>query len=177
MIAQKGTAIDFYAFYTKFGLGVTGLTVTVDVYRNGTEILSAQATTEKGDGLYYYQMASGSNTAAGVYIAIFKTAGDVDTPHLAHGWAVNTTNLMVTGAVEYTYTVNDGVDPIEGAEVWISTDSGGANIIWYGVSDASGIARASDDEKPWLDTGTYYAWAQKGGYTFSNPDTLTVTTP
>ena len=78
------------------------------------------------------------------------------------------------GAIEYAYTIDDGVDPIEGAEVWITTDSGGNNVIWSGVSDALGIARASDDEKPWLDAGTYYGWAQKTGFSFSNPDTLTV---
>jgi len=79
------------------------------------------------------------------------------------------------GAIEYTYTITDaGANPIEGAEVWISTDSGGASVIWYGTSDASGIARASNDEKPWLDAGTYYAWVQHGSYSWSNPDTITV---
>ena len=47
-------------------------------------------------------------------------------------------------------------------------------MIWSGVSDALGVARASDDEKPWLDAGTYYGWSQKTGFSFSNPDTLTV---
>ena len=37
-----------------------------------------------------------------------------------------------------------------------------------------GTARASNDEKPWLDAGTYYGWVKKSGYSFSNPDTLTV---
>ncbi|MDX1418095.1 MAG: hypothetical protein R3293_28090, partial [Candidatus Promineifilaceae bacterium] len=80
----------------------------------------------------------------------------------------------IQGAIEYTYTIDDGTNPIEGVEVWISTDSGGSNIVWSGVTDASGIARASNDEKPWLDAGTYYGWAQKTGYSFTNPDTLTV---
>lgn len=80
----------------------------------------------------------------------------------------------IQGAIEYTYTIDDGSNPIDGVEVWISTDSGGTNIIWSGVSDANGIARDASDEKPWLDAGTYYAFAQKAGYTFTNPDTLTV---
>ena len=78
------------------------------------------------------------------------------------------------GAIEYTYTITDGSNPVEGAEVWISTDSNGANVVWYGTSDASGVARASNNEKPWLDAGTYYGWVQHGSYSWSNPDTLTV---
>ena len=88
--------------------------------------------------------------------------------------AVSNIPGVTAGAVEYTYTIDDGTDPVEGVEIWIATDSAGSNVIWSGVTDAFGIARASDNQKPWLDAGTYYGWAQKGGYSFANPDTLSV---
>lgn len=81
------------------------------------------------------------------------------------------TNDPAPGAIEFTYTVDDGSNPIDGVEIWITTDSAGDNTVWYGVTDAFGIARDSSGVKPWLDAGTYFFWAQKAGYTFSNPDT------
>ena len=84
---------------------------------------------------------------------------------------------IAAGAVQFTYTVDDGVDPIDGAEVWITTDDAGSNVVWYGITDAFGVGRAADNSKPMLDVGTYYAWTKKAGYSFSNPDTLTVTAP
>lgn len=89
MIEQSGNAIYFYAFFTASGLGATGLTVTVDVYRNRSEIVTAASASEMGDGVYYYQLASGSNNAEGEYIAIFKTAGTADQKHIPAIWVVD----------------------------------------------------------------------------------------
>ena len=89
MIEQIGVALPFTAFYSTLGVGTTGLTVTADVYRNGTEIVAAGACTDAGDGLYTYTLASGSNTVEGVYIAVFKTATTtVDQQHMVAGWYV-----------------------------------------------------------------------------------------
>lgn len=86
-IEQLNNALRFTAFYTASGVGKTGLTVTADVYRNSTKIVTAAAVTEVGDGLYQYTLASGSVTAEGVYIAIFKTADTtVDGQHVVAGW-------------------------------------------------------------------------------------------
>jgi 5-hydroxyisourate hydrolase-like protein (transthyretin family) len=90
MLEQTGNALIFYAHYIESKVGKTGLTVTVDVYRNGTEIVTAGNTTEVGDGLYKYQLASGSNNAEGEYICIFKTAtSTVDQQHIPALWVVN----------------------------------------------------------------------------------------
>ena len=77
-----------------------------------------------------------------------------------------------TGANEFTYTVTDSVTglPIEGVEVWFSTDIPGVNIVWKGDTDTFGVARDVNGDLPFLDTGTYRVWAQKSGYTFVNPD-------
>tara|TARA_Y100000310_G_scaffold74383_1_gene70603 strand:+ start:3635 stop:5029 length:1395 start_codon:yes stop_codon:yes gene_type:complete len=83
---------------------------------------------------------------------------------------------MARGALEITYTVkeDDGNgDPIDGVEVWITTDAGGTNVIWSGTTDTNGILREAGDAKPWLDAGTYHFWRKKAGYTFTNPDSET----
>lgn len=89
-----GEILPFYAFFVADKAGSTGLTVTVDVYRNGTKIVTDGSATEKGGGLYYYELAAASVTVEGEYIAIFKTTDtDVDQKHLpalqvarAPGW-------------------------------------------------------------------------------------------
>jgi hypothetical protein len=91
---------------------------------------------------------------------------------------LNVTGVPVfpAGAIEFTYTLTDSVTlgPIEGAEVWISTDLAGTNVIWKGDTDAFGIAMDVNGSLPWLDAGVYYFWRQKVGYSFTNPDTETV---
>ena len=75
-------------------------------------------------------------------------------------------------AIQFTYTVTNIVTgaPIDGVEVWFTTDIAGANIVWSGNSDTFGIARDDDDKLPRLDAGTYYIWRQKAGFTFVDPD-------
>lgn len=90
MLEQTGNALKFYAHFVESKVGKTGLTVTVDVYRNGTEIVTAGNAVEVGDGLYSYELASGSNNAEGEYICIFKTATtSVDQQHIPALWVVN----------------------------------------------------------------------------------------
>jgi len=69
------------------------------------------------------------------------------------------------GATTKEYTVLDGdSNPIDGVEVWITTDIEGEHIIASGVTDALGKVTF------YLDDGTYYFWSQKAGYNFTNPD-------
>lgn len=81
------------------------------------------------------------------------------------------------GAVEHTYTVTNSVtlQPVDGVEVWYTTDLAGNNVVWYGNTDAFGVARDASGNKPMLDPGTYYVWKQLAGYTIDqNPDTEVV---
>lgn len=75
-----------------------------------------------------------------------------------------------SGAVSFPVTINDeDGDPIDGVEVWITTDSAGTNVVAGTLStDASGLATFM------LDAGTYYLWRQKSGYNFTNPVTIVV---
>lgn len=82
----------------------------------------------------------------------------------------NPTNNVGAGAVEYCVTIDDGSNPLAEAEVWVSTDEAGTNVIAGTLTtDANGQATFM------LDAGSYYLWVKKTGYTFSNPQSFTVT--
>ncbi len=73
------------------------------------------------------------------------------------------------GGTEEIYTVTDSTTglPIDGVHVWVTTDIGGANIIWAGYTNAAGIVKYYHD----LATGTtVYLWRELAGYRFTNPD-------
>ena len=74
------------------------------------------------------------------------------------------------GAISFPVTVNDeDSNPIDGVEVWITTDSGGTNVVAGTLStDALGVATFM------LDAGDYYVWRQASGYNFTNPVAITV---
>lgn len=79
-------------------------------------------------------------------------------------------NSPGAGAVEFTYTLTEtgSGDPIADADVWVSTDSGGSNIVASGRTDQDGQITF------YLDSGTVYFWRQKSGFNFTNPDTEVV---
>jgi len=131
--------------------------------------------------------AAGAGTKAEIsngWYSYLATAAEADTlgpvPIRITGAGVVQQNLEYVvkqrniNAIAFTYTVDDGTDPIPGATVWITTDIAGANVIWEGTTDAAGAARDVNDQLPYLDPGTYYFWTQLEGYSFTNPDTETV---
>lgn len=144
MINQQGVALTFYAFYTDTdGVGVTGLTVTVDVYEGvtGTPIVSAGSATALGGGIYYYTLSSGSVDANGAYIALFKTAGTVAQKHLPALQSVgNIINAAVqsiaSNAVNATALATDAVTEIQ---------SGLSTLDAAGVRTAVGLGSANLD--------------------------------
>jgi hypothetical protein len=89
MIEQQANAVTFLAFFVASKIGKTGLSVTVDIYRNGTQIVTAGNATSIGGGLYSYTLASGSVNADGEYAAIFKTTdATVDQQHIPALWVI-----------------------------------------------------------------------------------------
>ena len=74
------------------------------------------------------------------------------------------------GATTFTYTVyeDDDTTPIDGCEVWASTDSAGSTVVAARVTDTNG------EVEFFLDDGTYYIWRRHSDWTFSNPDTEVV---
>ena len=122
--------------------------------------------------VFYYSNDSTDGIVT-VYPAFTDVPGDNDTFIIIPPYFY----APIAGALEITYTVKkdneDTGDPIDGVEVWITTDSGGTNVIWSGTTDTNGVLRDVGDSKPWLDAGTYYFWRKKAGYVFTNPDTET----
>ena len=96
----------------------------------------------------------------------------------AQVWSYATRTLTALGSaagVEFTYTVTDSAttNPIADVSVWFSTNSGITNVVWYGSTDAFGVARDANGNKPRLDSGTYYILCRKTGFSFT-VDTETV---
>ena len=74
------------------------------------------------------------------------------------------------GAIEWNYNLKDNAgNPIADADIWVTTDEAGANVIASGKTDQFG------NVKFYLDAGTVYVWGQKSGYDFTNPDKEEVT--
>jgi hypothetical protein len=73
------------------------------------------------------------------------------------------------GGISYEHTVHDDhAAPLANVEVWVTTDSAGANSVGVGSTNAFGKVVFQ------LDAGTYYVWKYLVGYTFTNPETITV---
>jgi hypothetical protein len=145
------------------------------------------AMTEAGAGLYFGDMPA---VVAGNYnYVVYEQAGGspaitddingmgtIAWDGSAEIFGLCTATVFPAGAINFTYTVTDSVTtlPIEGVEVWFSTDNPAVNIVWKGDTDAFGVARDVLGNLPALDAGNYFVWRQKAGYTFSDPDSEVV---
>lgn len=94
-LEQLSNNLDFFCFYVASKQAVTGLTVTVDVWKHLTstntssQIVTAGSATEVGGGLYRYQLSSASVTGEGEYICIFKTTSTTpDQQHIPSIWCI-----------------------------------------------------------------------------------------
>lgn len=74
------------------------------------------------------------------------------------------------GAIAFTYTLTNSVGgaAIAEADLWVTSDEAGTNVIASGTTDAAGQCVF------YLDAGTVYVFRQKTGWNFTNPDTETV---
>ena len=74
------------------------------------------------------------------------------------------------GAISWQLEIlDDDSDPIDGVEVWISTDNPATNIV-AGVKTTNAFGLVTF----MLDAGTYYVWRQRTTYNFDNPQTTVV---
>ena len=76
--------------------------------------------------------------------------------------------------IEFTYTLTNAItlNPVSDANIWVTTDITGNNVIWNGKTNVLGIAVDSEGDLPCLDAGTYYFWATKSGMSANSwPDT------
>lgn len=140
----------------------TGLTA---VARTGADSDTLETLSDQIDGLPTDQDVRDAMKLAPT--AGSPAAGSVDT-HLDDILA-DTSAIGGAGAVSWSVTVTDGSgNPLDGAEVWFTTDAGGSNVAASGSTNALGVVTFL------LDAGTYYGWVQLAGYNFSNPTTIAV---
>ncbi len=78
-------------------------------------------------------------------------------------------NAAGSGAIECTLTIDDGTDPIDGCEVWVTTEPAGSNVV------ASGTTNEQGQVTFWLDAGAFFLWKKRAGFNFTNPEAFTVT--
>lgn len=169
--------IDDLAFPT-----VSGRSIDVDA-NGGVEVGSFQLGAINEDAIAPNTITSSELAASAIDAIANQVWDELLAGHAIAGSAGKTLDDLPTsgaffpaGAINFTYTVTSSTTglPIEGVEVWFSTDVAGANIVWKGDTDAFGIARDVNGALPALDAGTYYVWRQRAGYTFVDPDTEVV---
>lgn len=137
------------------------MTVTITETGNGWYSLTYSAShTDTLGSLSMYFIAPGTQQVNVQYRVVTKLSEDLDVA------------TFPSGANQPTYTITNvqtGL-PLEGVTVWISTDPDANNVIWVGHTDAFGVARDINGNRPMLDAGTYYFWHQKSAFLFSDPD-------
>lgn len=103
------------------------------------------------------------------YTIYIEATVDADTGGISYGFTV-VSSAIGAGAITFVYTLTSTVDgsPIPDADVWVSNDLAGANVITSGRTDNFGQITF------YLDAGTYYVWREKAGWNFVNPDVETV---
>jgi len=142
--------------------------VAVPILTGTMAILDDAGTTGFYSELIACTTANGFEVGRNYTVYIEATVG-TDTGGISYGFTV-IASIFGPGAIEFTYTLTSTVDgtPIDEADVWVTTDAGGLNIIASGETDAAGVVVF------WLDAGNYFFWRQCDGWTFVNPDLETV---
>jgi len=163
LIQDQSQRITF-VMIDSLGIEVAGLVgaLTIEISKAGGAFApAAGAQGEIGDGWYYYDLTAGEVDTLGPLSVKVEGAGALQ-QNLEY--IVLSRNV---GCTPYTYTITDSVtlNPIPDVQVWFSTDVAGANTVWTGFTDAFGVARDANANRPCLDAGTYFVWAQRVGYT------------
>lgn len=160
----------YSVYFSDNGEPKTGLSPSIDIFIKSADGLSAGTAptiSEFSGGFYYFDYVpteivlirvdsnDATMVAADRYIAMRVSTAD---------------NAVIgAGATATTITLTDsGGSPIADADVWITADAAGSNIV-AGTRQTNSSGQAIF----YLDFGiTYYRWAQKDGITFSNPQSF-----
>ena len=129
--------------------------------------LTVAATGEAAANVTLWKGATAPAMTGDAYARLGAPAGASVSADIA---AIAAASVAGSGAISFSVTVNDeSGNPVDGVEVWISTDSAGSSVVAGTLStDALGVATFM------LDAGTYYLWRQRSGYNFANPVTIVV---
>jgi len=160
------------------------LSTTVATVVSQTELTLAAGSND--DGAYYdqgvvlYDGSEGDNPSVRrvrVYTAATKTIKIDKAPDFTvatgDGVKIFVTTVPLpagAGAIEWTYALTEeGTgNPIADADIWVTSDAAGTDILASGRTDQNGEVVFM------LDEGQVYIWRQKTGWNFTNPDIETV---
>ena len=148
---------------TSFGDLATDLdSVLDDTGTAGVVLVNDAITSAKFDESTAFPLKA--TDSGSTYIA--RTGADSDTLETLSDQLDGVCTLG-TGASANTYTLVDGDGAaIADADIWATTDEAGSVVVASGTTDDNGQIIF------YMDAGTtYYIWAQKAGYNFTNPDT------
>lgn len=152
--AQMVSAVNGSAFTGAVTVKVTG--------DGGIQAPGAGAVTHEGSGFHSYVPSQAETNYAHVAFT-FEGAGAVPTTVQVY------TELAAagTGAITWTYTLTNSVNgqPIADADVWVTSDAQGLNVLASGKTDQAGVVTFFLDA-----AAAVYVWRQKSGWNFSNPD-------
>lgn len=146
------------------GLGAS-IMVSVCVPGTSTFVDGAGTKSELAGGWYQYVSPAAESATMG-QIAITSSGLGTVMQNLVYVIGSTETGL---GAIAHTVTVMEDGSPVDGAEVWITSDAAGAYLVAGTLS-----TNAQGNATFYLDAGTYYVWAQKAGINITNPTQITV---
>lgn len=144
---------------------------TLEVSKAGAPFATSLGSKSEVGGGWYKYISSESEADTSGPVAIRVTGAGVVQQNLEY-----VVDDRVVTAVEFTYTVTStaGNVPLPGVSVVFYADSLATNLVWFGQTDAFGVARDIYNNKPRLQPGTYYILRDKSGYSFEDPDVETV---
>ena len=116
-------------------------------------------------GWYKYISPAAESVSRGI---VAMSASGVGTTQQNMVWQIGDVKSGF-GAIAHTVTVEVDGNAINGAEVWITSDEAGANLVAGTV-----ITNADGNANFWLDADTYYVFIRASGQNFTNPTTITV---
>lgn len=170
-LKNQAITVSVIAWDTANNMGKTGdaANITVRGVGDGVEFTPSAPTISEVDatnlpGVYSVSLIASENNYNFVTLGGVSATSDVVIIPLS--WANE--REAGAGAITWTYTITDGTDPLEGVDVWVTSDVAGTDVLASGTTNSSGVVTF------YLDAGTVYVWSQKSGYTFTNPDTEVV---
>ena len=179
-----GQKVTFFAFSIVTGLPVTGdagnLSASVRIGGGATALLADQSCEELSDtlakGLYSFNVSQAETNNDNLVFSCQSTTPNVSCIPQIISTSLPFSAQVGAGAVDVVILTEEQTThiPIDGVEVWITTDEDGLNIVAGTlVSDTNGLTKFK------LDNDTvYWVHRQRAGFNFSpNPEMLTVGTP
>lgn len=178
-----GQKVTFFVFNYATGAPVTGdaanLTASVRIGGGAVTALTDQTCEELSDtlakGLYSFNVSQSETNNDNLVFSCQSTTPNVSCVPQIIATALPFAAQIGAGAVDVTILTESILSvPIDGVEVWVTTDEAGVNIVAGTlVSDTNGLTVFKLD-----DDTVYWIHRQRAGFNFSpNPEMITVGTP